>query len=401
MAGTRIARNHGGLAAGLKVLGAALFLGLACDPAAQSIHRDGIDALLAEGEITKAEKSLEQALKSGQDLTYLDSLYALKNLGVLYANQPKKQAKGDTLFIRLLGLDPFASLHDTYASNTIIARFKKIRKGYQERIGGKALVPTLAVFDVLADAKRLTEEERVTLTHQAIAELQRITIFHTLDRSIISESLQRMRKASQSCEERSCRLDMARRLTAEKMAQIEIGRLDTNWTVHITLIDVETGQTSSSVRKNFAYGDLLRLASEGLKEMAEALQQEEAAWFNLTLNPSNASLSVDGSPTISLTSRLPLNPGKHTLCAQSPGYISQCKEFTVKKNDAVTYAFILKPQGGREEPSSSARMESEFIEEEYTGMGGSDAPPSRIVWWALGGMGALAVVLLLVLNTKD
>lgn len=367
---------------------------------AQAIHRDVVDQLLAEGEIAKAEKSLEQSLKSGQDLTYLDSLYALKNLGVLYANQPKKQAKGDTLFLRLLALDPFASLHDTYASNTIIARFKKIRKAYQERIGGKALVPTLAVFDIVGDAKRLTAEERVTLTHQAIAELQRITIFHTLDRSIITESLQRMRKTSQACEDRSCRLDMARRLTAEKMAHIDMGRLDTNWVVQLTLIDVETGQTSSSVRKVFTYGDLLRLASEGLKELAEALQQEEAAWFNLTLNPSNASLTVDGSPTVSLTSRLPLNPGKHKLCAESPGYIAQCKEFTVKKNDAVTYAFLLKPIGGDKAATPKADA-YDFIEEEETGMADSNTAPSQIIWWALGGMGALAVVLLLVLNTKD
>lgn len=400
---TEIRFRKAGLAAWMRRLSIPLLgvflLNLAVE--AQSINRDAINQLLDEGEIFKAETSLSEALKRGEELTYLDSLYALKNLSVLYASQPKKQVRADSLFERLLRLDPYASLHDTYASNTIIARFKKIRKAYQERIGGKALVPTLAAFDILSEGKRLSDEEKITLTHQVIAELQRLTIFHTLDRSVLSEALARMHKQPSTCEDRTCRLDMARRLTAEKMITLEIGRLDTNWVAQLTLVDVDNGQTSTSLRKVFAYGDLRRLATEGLPELAQQLQQEEAAWFNLTMSPSNATLSVDGSPTASLTSRLPLNPGKHVLCAQSPGYASQCKEFTVKKNDAVTYAFLLKAQGVKGGVAESQAAHRELIEDEDSSADAASAPPSRVIWWTLGGMGALALVLVLVLNSKD
>jgi hypothetical protein len=365
---------------------------------AQSVNREMVEGFLNEGEIQKAQASLEQSLLRPEDLTFLDSLYVLKNLGVLYATQPKKQTKSDAYFNKLLAMDPFASLHDTYASNTIIARFKKIRKEYQQRIGGKALVPTLALFDVTADFKRLSDEERVTLSHQAIGEFQRLTIFHTLDRSILTEAMKRMRKTQEECLDRNCRLDMARRMIAEKMATLELGRLDTQWVAQLTLIDVETGQTSTSLRKVFDYGELPRLAREGLHELADSLQKEEAAWFNLTLSPSNATLSVDGSPTMALTSRLALNPGKHSLCAESPGFASQCKEFHVKKNDAVTYAFLLKPHGAGRGDAETKPSQTEFIENEDMGNETSGPAPSRIVWFTLGGMGALAVLLLVVLN---
>jgi hypothetical protein len=366
---------------------------------AQSVNREMIDGFLNDGEIQKAEASLEQSLLRKDELTFLDSLYVLKNLGVLYATQPKKQTKSDAYFVRLLGMDPFASLHDTYASNTIIARFKKIRKEYQQRIGGKALVPTLALFDVTADFKRLSDEERVTLSHQAIGEFQRLTIFHTLDRSTITEAMKRMRKTQNECLDRNCRLDMARRMIAEKMATLEMGRLDTQWVAQLTLTDVETGQTSTSLRKVFDYGDLPRLAREGLAELADSLQKAEAAWFNLTLSPSNATLSVDGSPTMALTSRLALNPGKHSLCAESPGFSAQCKEFNVKKNDAVTYAFLLKPLGTGQGDDTPVKTEADFIENEDQGVETSGPPPSRFIWFTLGGMGALAVLLLVILNS--
>jgi len=371
----------------------------AVNVSAQSVNREAINGLLNEGEIAKAEAALTDVLRRSEQLTYLDSLYIFKNLGVLYASQPKKQAKADELFNSLLTLDPYASLHDTYASNTIIARFKKIRKSYQQRIGGKALVPTLAVFDLLGPDKDLNGEERIALTHQMIVELQRLSIFHTLDRGVITEALNRMRQQPEACQARECRLDMARRLTAEKMATVELGRLNGGWTVHLTLIDVETGQTSTTLNQIFEYGDIRRLAEEGFAKVADSLQKAEAAWFNLTLSPSNATLEVDGSPLASLTSRLPLNPGKHKLCAQSPGYQGECKEFTVKKNDAVTYAFLLQPVGNAKE--FSQKKTEDFIEEDEFSQSGASAPPSRIIWWTLGGMSALALVLVLVLNSKD
>jgi len=368
---------------------------------AQAVNREMIDGFLAEGEVKTAEKALESALKDGSELTYLDSIYIFKNLGVLYASKPKTQSKGEKCFTILLGLDPFASLHDTYASNTIIARYKKTRRAYQLQKGGKALIPTVAVFDITGEAKTLSPEERVTLTHQLIGELQRLEVFHTLDRSFVTETLQRMRKQADQCTDRTCRIDMARRLTADKMALIEIGHLDTSWVFQLTLVDVETGQTSTSLQKIFAYSDLKRVVTEGFPLLAQDLQEQEAAWLNLSLNPSNATLTIDGTPRANLKSRLPLNPGKHALCAESPGYAGECKEFEVKKNDAVTYAFNLKPTGGIKEPEAKENTRAMMEDDENEGGAHSGAPPGKFILLTLGAMAGLAVALLLLLNTKD
>src|SRR5690349_21102985 len=88
----------------------------------QAVNREIIGKLVEEGEINKAQKALEANLGS-PDLTFEDSVYILKNLGVLYASNPKRKELGDRYFYRLLDLDPFASIHDTYASNTILGRF--------------------------------------------------------------------------------------------------------------------------------------------------------------------------------------------------------------------------------------------------------------------------------------
>jgi hypothetical protein len=129
------------------ILTAFLFLFILA-PRAQVVNRAAVENFLLEGEVGKAQKILESYLGSA-DLTYQDSVYILKNLGVLYSSSPKRKELGDRYFYRLLDLDPFGSIHDTYASNTILARFKKIRKSYQVQKGGKALVPAVAVFDFI------------------------------------------------------------------------------------------------------------------------------------------------------------------------------------------------------------------------------------------------------------
>src|SRR4051812_41183094 len=205
-------------AAGLLALLAATF------SHGQVVNRSAVENFLLEGEVGKAQKILESYLGSA-DLAYQDSVYILKNLGVLYSSSPKRKELGDRYFYRLLDLDPFASIHDTYASNTILARFKKIRKTYQAQKGGKALVPAVAVFDFTGEGVKAGDG--IAMAQQFIAEMQRLDVFHTLDRSNVAETFEKMRMAPEKCVGRECRLDIARRLTADKLVTVQASRLDT------------------------------------------------------------------------------------------------------------------------------------------------------------------------------
>src|SRR3954465_1312963 len=150
---------------------AVLFLCFCSSVHSQVVNRTAVENFLEEGEVGKAQKTLESYLGSA-DLTYQDSVYILKNLGVLYSSSPKRKDLGDRYFYRMLDLDPFASIHDTYASNTILARFKKIRKTYQAQKGGKALVPAVAVFDFTGEG--LKAGDGIAMAQQFIAEMQRL-----------------------------------------------------------------------------------------------------------------------------------------------------------------------------------------------------------------------------------
>src|SRR5688500_16751825 len=72
---------------------------------AQVVNRSAVESFLIEGEVGKAQKLLESYLGSS-DLNYPDSVYILKNLGVLYSSSPKRKELGDRYFSRLLDLDP-------------------------------------------------------------------------------------------------------------------------------------------------------------------------------------------------------------------------------------------------------------------------------------------------------
>ncbi|HAO99560.1 MAG TPA: hypothetical protein DCQ83_05900 [Fibrobacteres bacterium] len=317
---------------------------------AQVVSRDQIEAYLSEGDLDKAEQSMLAFLNRPGEVTYQDSVYLLKNLGVLYASTPEKQGKADTLFQHLLDLDPFASLFDTYASNAIMSRFQNIRREYQKRKGGKALVPPLVIFDFQGFG--FTPQERVDITNQFIGEMEKVPIFRTLDRASVAETLRRLRKQPETCQDRDCRLDIARRLMVEYMIMGEVARIDSVFTFQLALVSAETGQNTTVLRKVYT-GELARVLTAGLPDLAQAVQNQEAAWLNLTVQPSNTSLSSDGTPLPSSDRRFPVNPGKHTVCGTSPGYQTRCRDFDVKKLAAVTYSFVLPRLGGEKETESS------------------------------------------------
>ncbi len=363
----------------------------------QVVNRSAVEAYLEEGEVGKAQKTLESYLSSN-DLTFQDSVYILKNLGVLYSSSPKRKELGDRYFYRLLDLDPFASIHDTFASNTILARFKKIRLAYQAEKGGKTLVPAVVVFDF--HGTDILSNDAVAMTQQFIAEMQRLDVFHTLDRSSILESMTQMRVPPEKCTERACQLDIARRLAADKLISVEMSKLDGVFTFKLVYVNVETEVVTTTLSKVYNKTPQ-KLLSEGFGELAAELLDHEAAWLNLSVTPSNTILTIDGSPMATISSRVPLNPGKHNICGSSPGYDGLCKEFEVKRADALTYSLILPIKEGTQIAIKKVQSEEDSDDEGQGDANGETKPVHTFVWWTLGGMGILAVTLAILFNTKN
>jgi hypothetical protein len=364
---------------------------------AQVVNRSAVENFLIEGEVGKAQKILESYLGS-PDLTYPDSVYILKNLGVLYSSSPKRKDLGDRYFSRLLDLDPFASIHDTYASNSILARFKKIRKTYQSQKGGKALVPAVAVFDFMGEG--ISATDGVAMAQQFIAEMQRLEVFHTLDRSSVVESMEKKPVQTDKCVSKECRLDIARRLTADKMVSVQASRLDTVFTFTLAYLDVETGEATTTLTKVYAKRPA-KLLAEGFGDLASELQNHEAAFLNLSVTPVNTVLTIDNSPMAVISSRVPLNPGKHRICGSSPGYETECKDFEVKRADALTYSLVLPAKAGTTVQASRLVGDEESEEDEQAAEPGEDTGSHSFVYWAIGGMAVLALGLAIAFNTKD
>jgi hypothetical protein len=365
-------------------------------PGAQVVNRSAVENFLLEGEVGKAQKILESYLGS-PDLGYQDSVYILKNLGVLYSSSPKRKDLGDRYFYRLLDLDPFASIHDTYASNTILARFKKIRKTYQTQKGGKALVPAVAVFDFTGEG--LKAGDGIAMAQQFIAEMQRLDVFHTLDRSSVAETFEKMRMAPDKCLGKECRLDIARRLTADKLVTVQASRLDTIFTFTLAYVDVETGEATTTLTKIYAKRPE-KILAEGFSDLANDLQNHEAAFLNLSVDPTNTQLTIDRSPMAAIASRVPLNPGKHRICGNSPGYETVCKDFEVRRADALTYSLVLPPKAGSQVQAPKPRDDDEDDPDESPSAPGEPKGSHAFIWWVLGGMTALAVGLAVLFAAK-
>lgn len=367
------------------------------DARAQVVNRSAVESFLIEGEVGKAQKLLESYLGSS-DLTYPDSVYILKNLGVLYSSSPKRKELGDRYFSRLLDLDPFASIHDTYASNSILARFKKIRKTYQAQKGGKALVPAVVVFDFAGEG--ISGTDGVAMAQQFIAEMQRLEVFHTLDRSGLVESMEKKPVKPEACVNKECRLDIARRLTADKLVSVQASRLDTVFTFTLAYIDVETGEATTTLTKVYSKRPA-KLLSEGFGDLASELQNHEAAFLNLSVTPVNTVLTIDNSPMAVISSRVPLNPGKHRICGSSPGYETECKDFEVKRADALTYNLVLPAKAGTTVQASKLVGDEDSEDEEPSEEPGEEKGSHAFVYWAIGGMAVLAMGLAIAFNTKD
>jgi hypothetical protein len=255
------------------------------------------------------------------------------------------------------------------------------------------------VFDF--DAVGFSRDEREAMTSQFIAEMQKLPIFHTLDASPVREVMRRSGTDPEKCRDRECRLEIARKLFAEKLCLVEVSAVGKTYTLLLTLLDVETGRVSSVVR-HVKEGEPAAWIGTGLTELATQLRDEEAAWLNITLSPSSSNLTLDGDPLGFTGQRFPVNPGKHEVCGSSPGYASACKTFEVGKKDALTHILALKPLGEsqaalkEEKKASPGAFSEDTWGEDAAGEGG---PGSGLVWGIMGGMVVLAVGLFFALGT--
>jgi hypothetical protein len=183
------------------------------------------------------------------------------------------------------------------------------------------------------------------------------------------------------------------------MVTVEASKVDTVHGFTLNYYDVETGLATTTLRKVYAKS-LNKVLAEGFGELASDLQDREAAWLNLSVTPSNTLLTIDGTPMAAISSRVPLNPGKHRICGSSPGYEQVCKSFEVKRADALTYSLVLPLKGAGK--AMAARYEDEDeIDEEESPDGEEAGASGGFIWWTLGGMTALAVALAVLFNTRD
>jgi hypothetical protein len=258
-------------------------------------------------------------------------------------------------------------------------------------------VPAVAVFDFTGEGVKAGDG--IAMAQQFIAEMQRLDVFHTLDRSSVAETFEKMRMAPEKCLSKECRLDIARRLTADKMVSVQASRLDTVFTFTLAYVDVETGEPTTTLTKIYAKRPE-KILAEGFSDLANELQNHEAAFLNLSVDPANTQLTIDFSPMAAIASRVPLNPGKHRICGSSPGYETLCKDFVVKRADALTYSLALPPKAGSQIQNPKPRDDDEDDPEEVSSAPGEAKGSHAFVWWILGGMSALAVGLAVLFAAK-
>lgn len=361
----------------------------------QVVNRDRVDALLEEGEVAAAREALESYWKQDRPLTRADSLYLNKQLGIIYSASESTRSRGEAYFEKLLMISPQADLSDTYASHSIVEIFRQVKKRFQREHGGKSLVPSLAVFDLVAGGVK--KDTRAAFSMQFMDELMRLGLFRVLERNELASQLQQVRQSQAHCSSSECFLELGKALLVDKIAVLEMNTIETVTALTIKIYDAQSGELENTVKK-VSTGGIEDLVRNGLPELAADLQQQRAAWLSLTVQPLNASIAVDGTDRGELVSRIPLNPGKHEICAKAPGYLASCKEMVVRKGDALTHAFVLTKEGEESRPIATQRLEPNAMQPD---LGKEKTEEPRLTWWLLGGMAAMAVLLAVLLNSPE
>ncbi len=361
----------------------------------QVVDQETIMEELENGNVEKAEKHLVEFLTGEDRITEEDSLFIYRNLGIIYSLDSKKRVLAKEYFINMLKIDPAAHLVDTYASNATLAFFRQTKKLFQVEYGGSSLLPKMLVMDVLSTEVR--EKDRSSMARQFIEELQgRTRIFSPMEREEMKEGLKLFKRSQKDCKTKSCFLELATLLQADKLVLLELNKIANTYTLTLKYIDVATKEPESILKKT-SQGTLDPLILEGIGLLAEELEKANAAWLQLSVEPKNSYLELDGEPTGS-SEKLAVNPGKHTICASAPGHKSSCKHLTVQKNDALTHTLILKAIEGKlpSEKTNLAKPNVVKTKEPVPAEEGSAAS-----WWITGAMAVVVVGLAVLFNFTD
>jgi hypothetical protein len=362
----------------------------------QIVDRKVINGYLEEGEIEKAKSILKTYLDPGKVLTRPDSIYIYKNLGIIEVTQGTNDSLGRYYFFRLLEIDPSSNLSDTYAGYATLEKFSRIKKAYQDAHGGSSLVPSVVVMDVLSSG--MDEIARLSLTKQFIDELSRHRIFRVWDWEEINSTLKKFGHSQSACQTKECFLDLARKMVADKMALLEFNQVDSIYSISLKYLDVKTGEPEMTGKRIYQK-NRADIYLKGLPELADELHQKMAAWLNVSIQPDHAEIVLDRAPLIGQWKRIPVNAGKHLICAKAAGFETHCQELTVERNDAITYAIELKPKLAQKQespatsPSQSRTADAQDIKD-------AQKPPNT-VWYILGGMAAVSLLLAVVFNTAN
>lgn len=131
-----------------------------------------------QGDFEKITHSLRPILTPGNAVSRIDSLFAYRLLGVVYAADPKTRETGRHCFLKLLDLDPKANLVDLFVGTELDQLWEKTRLEHsvRQRLKHAAMRDTdwLSPEDAealqrLFDAGEFPEEEKQALAAPALS----------------------------------------------------------------------------------------------------------------------------------------------------------------------------------------------------------------------------------------
>jgi hypothetical protein len=113
---------------GFLVIALISFLGVSSAHSAPKFDTALVHRVYMDGEFDKAIKLIESALATGAVTSHVDSVFALKHLGVMYTARYETREIGKKYMYQLLYIEPTARIMDMYASDMIYMIFKNIQE---------------------------------------------------------------------------------------------------------------------------------------------------------------------------------------------------------------------------------------------------------------------------------
>ncbi len=336
---------------------------------------------------------MQHFLQPKQHISKDDSIYIFKTMGMAYSSVGKPDS-AKSAFKRLFLTDPHATIRNSDASHSIIEIFIQSKNEFKMEHGGEILRPTVIVLEPLGP---MTDDKyRSSITRQFIEELQKLYLFDVMNWSDIQNGLKIKNLSQSDCPNEDCFISLGKVLEGDKIVLLKFEQVENVSSLIIKYIDVETGKTETTLKKN-SIKSMDELILTGLEESAIALETQNAAWLQFSIEPPNAYLELNGEPTSGDT-RIPVMPGKHKACASASGYNQLCKTFLVRQNDGITYRLALEPDHAAEPSTEKTQAD--------TGPQDTQVQPQKeeslgTELWILGGLAVLGGLLAIVFSLSS